>query len=234
MYYHYPMYYDPTIILVLIGAAISLIASLNVKGTFSKYSKVQTLKNMTAQDAALKILHDAGIYDVSVQRTTGKLTDHYSPSEKILRLSESVYGSTSIAAVGVAAHECGHAIQHKENYPALILRTAAVPVANFGSTISWPLIFLGLFLGYTSLARIGVFLFSFVVILQIITLPVEFNASSRAIKILNTNGLFSDNELSGAKKVLGAAALTYVAALFSSILQLLRLILLTNGNRRRD
>ena len=225
-------YFDWTYLLVLIGAAISGIASVNVHMTYNKYSKVMQHLGLTAQDAAQRILESAGIYDVGIERVGGNLSDHYSPKEKVLRLSDSVYGSTSVAAIGVAAHECGHAIQHHTHYLPLTLRSASVPMANFGSLVYWPLILLGLILGYAELAQAGVLLFSFVVLFQLITLPVEFNASRRAVKILNDSSILSGDELSGAKKVLGAAALTYVAALFNSVLQLLRLVLLTR--RKKD
>lgn len=228
------MYWDYTYILVIIGALISAIASMNVNGTFRRYSKISNARRMTAEQCAEIILNQAGIYDVSIERIRGSLTDHYSPKEKVLRLSDSVYGSTSIAALGVAAHECGHAIQHKENYGPLSLRSAAVPIANIGSRLSWPILLLGLILGSVGLAKTGVFLFCFVVLFQLITLPVEFNASRRALNILNQQNILVNNELKGATKVLTAAAMTYVAALFSSILQLLRLVLLVQGNRRRD
>lgn len=228
------MYWDNTYLLVLIGAIISAIASANVSGTFNKFSTMSNARRITAQDAAAQILRRAGIHDVCIERIRGNLTDHYSPNEKILRLSDSVYGSTSVAAIGVAAHECGHAIQHAHGYAALKLRSAAVPVANIGSRLSWPIILLGLALGFVDLARAGVFLFTFVVLFQLITLPVEFNASSRALRILEESGMLGGTELSGAAKVLRAAALTYVAALFSSVLQLLRLFLLVQrGERRR-
>ena len=227
------MYLDPTYILVLIGAVISLIASANVKSTFRKYSKYGNSRGMTSEEAAQAILQSAGINDVRIERIGGELTDHYSPSEKVLRLSDSVYGSTSIAAIGVAAHECGHAIQHQVGYGPLNLRSLSVPIANIGSKLSWPIVLLGLILGYTDLARVGVFLFLFVVFFQLITLPVEFNASHRAMQVLEQRGLLAGSELSGARKVLTAAALTYVAALFTAILQLLRLVLLTQGRGRR-
>lgn len=227
------MYWDYTYILVLVGALISAIASLNVNSTFKRYSRYGNSRGMTAEQCAEAILHQAGIYDVQIERIRGNLTDHYAPGEKVLRLSDSVYGSTSIAAIGVAAHECGHAIQHQENYWPLSLRSASVPIANIGSRLSWPIILLGLILGSVGLARVGVFLFTFVVLFQLITLPVEFNASHRALKILNQQNILAGKELSGATKVLTAAALTYVAALFSSVLQLLRLIILTQGNDRR-
>lgn len=228
-------WWDPTYILVIIGALICAIASANVKKTFNKFSNYTNARHMTGRDVAETILHNAGIYDVSIELIHGHLTDHYSPKEKVLRLSDSVYGSTSIAAIGVAAHECGHAIQHQVNYAPLTLRSFSVPIANIGSFLSWPLIFIGILLDFAGLAKLGVILFSFVVLFQLITLPVEFNASSRALKILNNSNILVGDELKGAKKVLTAAALTYVAALFSSILQLLRLVLITQkGNSDRD
>ncbi len=227
------MYWDPTYILVIIGAIISAIASWNVNRTFKKFEKTANARGMTAEACAEAILHRADIYDVRIEHISGKLTDHYSPNEKVLRLSGSVYGKSSIAAIGVAAHECGHAIQHKEEYFPLKLRALSVPVANIGSKLSWPVILIGLLLGYMGLARIGVFLFTFVVLFQLITLPVEFDASHRALKILQENDILVGEEMTGATKVLSAAALTYVAALFSTILQLLRLILLVQGNSRK-
>lgn len=227
-------FYDATYILVIIGAIISMIAAANVNSTYKRFSRVRNMSGLTAEEAAARILRNAGIYDVRIERIRGDLTDHYSPTEKVLRLSDTVYGSTSVAAIGVAAHECGHAVQHQVGYAPLKLRSISVPVANIGSKLSWPLILIGLLLGSTGLAQAGVFLFTFVVLFQLITLPVEFNASSRALKILQNDNMLMEQELSGAKKVLTAAALTYVAALFSSILQLLRLVLLTQGNRRND
>ncbi|MCR4960331.1 MAG: zinc metallopeptidase [Lachnospiraceae bacterium] len=224
-YFYYGSY-----ILVAIGALICLIASLNVKATYNKYNKVRSSSGRTAEAVAQEILNSAGIYDVSIERISGSLTDHYSPNEKVLRLSDSVYGSTSVAAIGVAAHECGHAIQHKEEYGPLRLRSAAVPIANIGSKIYWPFIIAGLALGMMGLAEVGVVLFLFVVFFQLITLPVEFDASKRALGVLDTRGILAGVEYDGAKKVLTAAALTYVASLLSSILQLLRLIALTRGS----
>ena len=210
-----------------------MFASFRVQTSFSKYSRMNNPRGLTAEQAAYRILQDAGIYDVHIERIRGNLTDHYSPSEKILRLSDSVYGSSSVAAIGVAAHECGHAIQHQVGYGPLTLRSFAVPIANIGSKLSWPLILLGLALGFTGLSQAGVILFTFVVFFQLITLPVEFNASHRALSILRNSNMLEDQELRGARKVLTAAALTYVAALFSSILQLLRLILITQRRERR-
>lgn len=227
------MYYDWTYFLVLIGAALSLWASAGVKNNFSKYSKVMTMQGITASEAAERILHGAGIYDVKIEHVSGNLTDHYDSSSKILRLSDSVYHSTSVAAVGVAAHECGHAIQDHEEYVPLRLRHFLVPVVNFGNKLSMPLFIIGLLLGmYNSLVPIGIFLFSFAVVFQFVTLPVEFNASSRAVAILGDSGMVTQEELPKVKKVLKAAAYTYLAAAASSALQLLRLLLL--ARRRRD
>lgn len=228
------MFYDVTYGLALLGALISLIASANVNSTFRKYSKVAGSRGITSQQAAMAILQSAGIYDVRIERVRGNLTDHYSPSEKVLRLSDSVYNSTSIAAIGVAAHECGHAIQHYEGYAPLRLRSFSVPVANIGSRLSWPVVILGLIFGIPYLSLAGVYLFLFVIFFQLITLPVEIDASHRALKILDGQNMLYDKEISGARKVLSAAAMTYVAALFSSILQLVRLIVISGvGNRSR-
>lgn len=235
MYYYPGFYWDPTYILILIGALLSMWASSRVNVTFAKYDRVRNLRGLTGAQAAEAILHQAGIYNVSVQRISGKLTDHYDPSAKVLRLSDSVFGSTSVAAVSVAAHECGHAIQDQKDYAPLRIRTALVPVCNFGSTISWPMIIIGIFLGWNmTLIRIGILLFSAAVLFQIVTLPVEFNASSRALNILSSAGLLQGEENEGAQKVLRAAALTYVAGAAASILQLLRLIVLFGGRGRDD
>lgn len=226
-------YFDPTYILVLIGVVLSLLASAKVKTTFGKYSKVRSMSNMTGKDAAERILQMQGIHDVRVEHIAGDLTDHYDPSAKILRLSDTVYGSHSVAAIGVAAHECGHAIQHAKGYAPLSIRGTLVPAANFGSAISWPLILLGLVLGGGSsiLVTIGIIAFTFAVLFQIVTLPVEFNASARAVRILETSGILGGEELKGTKKVLSAAALTYVAGAAAAILQLLRLLLIARNNR---
>ncbi len=227
-------YYFITYGLVIIGFIITLLAEINVKSTFKRYSKVMNSRGLTGADAASMILSNAGITDVQIAPVGGNLTDHYSPREKVLRLSETVFGSTSVAAVGIAAHECGHAIQHKEGYSPLRLRTASGILANVGSWFSWPLIVIGLGFGFLGLAQAGVILFSFVVLFQLVTLPVEFDASRRAVLIMETSGLLSTEELSASKKVLTAAALTYLAALLSTILQLLRLIMIVGGGRRRD
>ena len=228
----YYSWFDPTYILVIIGAVICLIASARVKSTFHKYSAYRSMSNLTGAQAAERILHRAGIYDVSIRHIRGSLTDHYDPRNKTLSLSDSVYGQTSVAAIGVAAHECGHAIQHQKSYAPLSIRCAIVPVANFGSTLAWPLIVIGvLFSSNTGsfLIHLGIFLFSFAVLFQLITLPVELNASNRAIKILGDTGILNSQELPMTRKVLGAAALTYVAGAAAAILQLLRLLILFGG-----
>ena len=231
------MYYDPTYVLVLIGVVLSLLASAKVKSTFSKYSNYRNSRGMTGAEAARQVLQSAGIRDVQIEHIAGNLTDHYDPRSKVLRLSDSVYGSTSVAAVGVAAHECGHAIQHAHGYGPLKFRSVLVPVANFGSKIAWPLILIGLLINSKSsmfLIEAGIIAFSLAVLFQLVTLPVEFNASGRAIRVLADSGIMYGEEIKAAKKVLSAAALTYVAAAASGILQLLRLVLLTRGRRRND
>lgn len=233
--YNPGFYFDSTYILIIIGALISLWASSRVKSTFARYDKQSVLRGMTGAQAAELILQRAGIYDVVIQHVSGSLTDHYDPSSRVLRLSDSVYGRATVAAVGVAAHECGHAIQHHQGYAPLQMRTTLVPICNFGNMISWPLIMIGVLMGWNPLLiRIGILLFCGVVLFQLITLPVEFNASERALEMLSSLGILHGEENDGAKKVLGAAALTYVAAAAASILQLLRLVLLFGGRRRRD
>lgn len=234
-YGYYGYYFDPTYILIIIAAIISLIAQWRVNSAFSKYSRVASMSGMTGAQAARMILQSNGINDVSVRRISGKLTDHYNPSTKVLNLSESVYGSTSVAAIGVAAHECGHAIQHARGYFPLSLRTALVPVANIGSQLSWVFIIVGAILSFNqTLITIGIIMFSAAVLFQLVTLPVEFNASARALEQLESNGILYRDEVSQTRKVLSAAALTYVAAAATAILQLLRLIILFGGRGRRD
>ena len=231
------MYYDPTYFLVLIGVVLSLIASARVKSTFNKYSQMRNSRGMTGAQAAEQVLHGAGIYDVRIERVAGNLTDHYDPRSKVLRLSDSVYSQTSVAAVGVAAHECGHAIQHAKGYGPLKFRSVLVPVANFGAKIAWPLILIGLLINSESawyIMQAGILAFSLAVLFQIVTLPVEFNASNRAIRVIADSGIMYGEEIKAARKVLNAAALTYVAAAASGLLQLLRLVLLTRGRRRND
>lgn len=233
--YGYPhFYFDKTYLLVLIGVVLSIWASARVKSTFSKYAGLMSVSGLTGAETAREILRQAGIYDVRVERVAGNLTDHYDSGKKVLRLSDTVYGSSSVAAISVAAHECGHAIQHQEGYVPLSLRTAIVPIANFGSAISWPLILIGLLLGGAGnlFTVIGIILFTAVVAFHLVTLPVEFNASNRALAILKNNGMLYESENAAAAKVLRAAAMTYVAGAASMILQLLRLLLITR--RRND
>lgn len=234
MFYYY---YDWTYILVLIGALICIAASARVKSVFSRYSRVPSRLGLTGREAAEQILHRNGIYDVQVIHISGNLTDHYNPGNKTLGLSDTVYNSTSVAAVGVAAHECGHAVQHAAGYAPLSIRGALVPVANIGSMAAWPLIIIGLFMNGQTAAlfiNLGILLFSAAVLFQLVTLPVEFNASGRAVKVLETSGMLYPDEVGAVKKVLSAAALTYVASAAAMILQLLRLIILTGGRRRND
>ena len=231
----YPYYFDPTYILILAGIVISLLAQAKVKSSFAKYSAVYSRLGMTAAEVAQAILHANGIYDVGIERVSGNLTDHYDPKSKVLRLSDSTVDSTSVAAIGVAAHECGHAVQHANSYLPLTIRTAIVPVVNIGSSISWPLILIGVLFSWNqTLINLGIIMFLGVVLFQLITLPVEFNASSRALAALSGQNLLYEDEVPQAKKVLSAAALTYVAAAASSILQLLRLLILFGGRRRND
>lgn len=229
-------YYDWTYILVLIGVLICLAASGRVNSVFSRYSRVRSHSGMTGREAAERILHRNGIYDVQVIHIPGNLTDHYNPGNKTLGLSDTVYNSSSVAAIGVAAHECGHAVQHATGYAPLSIRGALVPVANFGSAIAWPFILIGLLMNgqmAVMLINLGIILFSAAVLFQIVTLPVEFNASNRAVKVLESSGMLYPEEVSSVKKVLGAAALTYVASAASMILQLLRLVII-GGRKRND
>lgn len=225
-------FYDSTYILVILAAVISLIASARVKSTYAKYSRVLSARGITAEQAAEQILHGAGIGQVPVMQVAGNLTDHYDPRSQTLALSQTVYGSNSVAAIGVAAHECGHAIQDAENYTPIRIRNSIVPVVNFGSKLSWPLMLIGLIMAYDPLVLAGIWMFSLVVVFQVITLPVEFNASRRAVRILEERGILGSEELKGAKKVLSAAAMTYVAAAVGSLLQLARLLLIRNSRRR--
>ena len=233
MFYYY---YDWTYLLVLIGVVICMAASGRVRSVFSRYSRVRSHSGMTGKEAAEQILRRNGIYDVQVIHIPGNLTDHYNPGKKTLGLSDSVYNSSSVAAIGVAAHECGHAVQHAVGYAPLSIRGALVPVANFGSALSWPLILVGLLMNSQMsalLINLGILLFSAAVLFQIVTLPVEFNASGRAVKVLESSGMLYPDEVGDVKKVLRAAALTYVASAASMILQFLRLIII-GGRRRND
>lgn len=232
--YGYGMHFDPTYIMVIIGAVICMAASAGVKSTFAKYSKVMSRTGMTGADMAMRIKSLCGL-GITVGHVSGSLTDHYDPRTKRVNLSDSVLESRSVAALAVAAHECGHAVQDQRSYIPLRLRHAIVPVANIGSSAAWPLIIAGLFINSSTgnlLITIGIWAFSLSVAFQIVTLPVEFNASRRALAILSDNGLMDSEELGMAKKVLTAAALTYVASAAASILQLLRLVILFGGRDR--
>lgn len=226
------MMWDPTYILILIGVLLSLAASAMVRSTFSRYSSVRSASGLTGAQVAERILAYAGVRDVTVQHIAGNLTDHYNPKTKSVGLSDTVYGSNSVAAIAVAAHECGHVIQHANSYAPLSMRSALVPVANFGSGVSWVLLLAGIMFSMPPLITIGIVLFSAAVLFQIVTLPVEFNASRRALHILEETGILGSSEGQSAKKVLRAAALTYVASAAAAILQLLRLILLFGRNNR--
>lgn len=229
------MYYDWTYLFVVIGAIIAMAASSKVKTTYRKYAKVGSRIGITAAEAAERILHSEGIYDISINHIAGELTDNYNPRTNEISLSDAVYNSTSIAAIGVAAHECGHAIQYAKGYAPIKWRNAVLPLANIGSRLSWPLIIIGLIFSFTEqsfLVSLGIFLFSFAVLFQLITLPVEFNASNRALKILVSGGILYEEERDGAANVLKAAAMTYVAAAANAIIQLLRLIYLFGGRSR--
>lgn len=232
------MYLDSTYLLVLLGMLLCLGASGLVKSTMKKYSRVRNSGNLTGADAARRILEREGLFHVRVECLSGEGGDHYDPSANAVRLSQSNFNSASVTAVGVAAHECGHAIQHAQGYLPISIRTALVPVANIGSQLGIPIIMIGVFLSWNqTLISIGIWAFALAVLFQLVTLPVEFNASRRAIVKIEEYGLLGTQETDGAKKVLTAAALTYVAAAASSILQLLRLVILFGGGgsrRRRD
>jgi len=228
-------FYDWTYILVVIGMVICLIAQARVKSTYARYARVGSASGLTGSQAASQILYNSGLHEVRIEHIAGQLTDNYDPRTKILHLSDSTYNSSSVAAIGVAAHECGHAIQHDENYAPLAMRSFLVPVAQFGQTIAWPLILIGLLFSSKSSSIFllaGIIAFTAAVVLQLITLPVEFNASHRALTILSDSRMLSEQEMKGTRSVLHAAALTYVAAAAASILSLLRIILLSNSRSR--
>lgn len=233
-------FFDSTYILVIAGLLISMAASGYVKSTYAKYNNYKNAKGYTTTEVCQQILNDADIYDVGIQRIPGDLTDNYNSHTKMLSLSQTVADSESVAAIGVAAHECGHAVQDARHYVPLKIRGAIVPVVNFGSSISFPLIIIGLLFGGQSgqlghtLINLGILCFSFVFIFQVVTLPVEFNASRRALAILSENDILDKGELVMARKVLFAAALTYVAAVLSTFLQLLRLILIFGNKNDRN
>lgn len=228
-YFYYDSHY---LILVIPALLIATFAQIKVQSTFKKYATVMSRQNRTAAEVVRQILNQNNLHDVAIERVSGNLTDHYDPRTNVIRLSDSVYNSTSVASIGVAAHEAGHAVQHATGYAPIKLRNTVLPIANIGSSLAMPLIVLGLIMSISSLVSVGILLFSALVLFQLITLPVEFNASRRAIKTLESSYILDDEELSSAKKVLSAAAMTYVAAALVSAMQLLRLVLLS-GNRKR-
>ena len=226
------------IILVMPFVIFSMIASAKVNSSFKKYSEVYSRRGLTAAEAARRVLNENGVSGVAIERVQGHLTDHFDPKSNTIRLSENVYDSTSVASIGVACHEAGHAVQHAVGYIPVKVRTAIVPITNIGSKLSMPLIVLGIFLSYfgeqySIIAYIGVALFALCVVFQLVTLPTEFNASRRAIRAISDGGILYEDEVKGAKKVLSAAAMTYVAALAVTVMQLLRLVLIVAGSQRR-
>jgi Zn-dependent membrane protease YugP len=227
-------FWDPTYIIVLPAILLALYAQLRVRSTYGKYSQVPITNGMTGADAAAEILRRHGLPGLRIERIDGTLTDHYDPRTRVLRLSSDVYDGASVAAVGVAAHESGHALQHADQYGPLMLRSAIVPVTQFGSWLAWPIFLIGFMFHSGTFMQLGILVFSAFVAFTVITLPVEFDASRRALRVLGSEHLMTDAELRGVRSVLGAAALTYVAAAASAILQLLRLVLLSNMSRREE
>ncbi|MGI6224902.1 MAG: zinc metallopeptidase [Peptococcales bacterium] len=228
------LFFDPTMILLIPGIILAMYAQGKVQSTFHRYSQILSQRGITGAQVARRILDSYGLHEVEIEITGGQLTDHYDPRSRKVRLSNEVYRGSSLASLGVAAHEVGHAIQHDIGYTPLYIRNSIIPITQIGSTLSFPLLLLGLFMGIPSLAQLGVLLFTGVVLFQVITLPVEFNASSRALAILDSEGFLSREELAGTKKVLNAAALTYVAAALMAALNLLRLLIISGmlGGRR--
>ena len=226
------MYWDSTIIILIPAIIFSIAAQIMVKSAFSEYSKVRNSRGLTGADAAREILDRNGLSNVRIEHISGSLTDHYDPKANVIRLSDDVYGSATVAAVGVAAHEAGHAVQYAEGYYPIKIRNAIIPVTRFGSSLSTPLVILGLVLSLDFLITAGILLFCAVVLFQAITLPVEFNASGRALKTLRSSHFLEDDEMKGARSVLTAAAMTYVAAMLSALLSLVRLLVIS-GRRRR-
>ncbi len=229
---HFYPFFDPTMILLVPAIIISFWAQSKINSAYSKYSQVRTIKGYTGQQVARMMLDEAGLFDVRIELINSKLGDHYDPTSKILRLSPEVYSGGSISSAGIAAHEVGHALQHKERYAPLVIRNSIVPIVNIGSNVSWMLFFVGILLGFKGLTTLGIILFSGVVIFQLITLPVEFDASTRALNILKSRGILYGDETKSAQKVLDAAAMTYVAATLMAVSQLIRLIAISN--RRND
>ncbi len=229
----YGMYFDPTYVLVIFAFLLTMFASFGVKATFNRYDKIKSAKGITGAMAARRILDANGLQHIRIERVGGNLTDHYSPKENVIRLSDATYNSDSVAAIGVAAHECGHAVQYKVGYAPIKIRNSIVPIVNIGNMFSMPLFIIGIILGMTRLAFAGAILFGLVLLFQLITLPVEINASRRAMQTLDSMAILESDELTGAKKTLTAAAMTYVASAAATALQLLRLLMIIN-NRRRD
>ena len=225
---------DWTMLLVLPALIISIWAQMKVSSTYERYNKVANSIGLTGAAAARRILDANGLHHVKIERTRGQLTDHYDPKANVIRLSESVHDTATVAAVGVAAHEAGHAVQYAKNYGPIKLRAAIVPMTQYSSWLAIPLFFIGLLMASGPLMMLGIILYAAIAFFQLVTLPVEFNASSRALQTLNTSGILRGNELAGAKKVLSAAAMTYVAALLTSLLTLLRLLILAGANNRRN
>ncbi len=231
MYYYYDSYYMIGYLLVIVGAIIMALAQMKVSSAYNKYSRIENSRHLTGRDVAYEILNQHGLSYVQIYEVKGHLSDHYNPSNLTLNLSSEIYHGTSIASLAVAAHECGHALQHQEGYKPLTFRNMIVPVCNISQTIGWIAILLGLFIGKSSISWLGVLLMSLMLLFQIVTLPVEFDASSRALSILNDRYLTED-EYPGAKKMLTAAALTYVAAMLSTLLSLLRIVLMVMSRDR--
>lgn len=229
--YYYDSYYMIGYLLVIVGAIIMALAQMKVSSAYNKYSRIENSRHLTGRDVAYEILNQHGLSDVQIYEVKGHLSDHYNPSNLTLNLSSEIYHGTSIASLAVAAHECGHALQHQEGYKPLTFRNMIVPVCNISQTIGWVAILLGLFIGKSSISWLGVLLMSLMLLFQIVTLPVEFDASSRALSILNDRYLTED-EYPGAKKMLTAAALTYVAAMLSTLLSLLRIVLMVMSRDR--
>lgn len=231
MYYYYDSYYMIGYLLVIVGAIIMALAQMKVSSAYNKHSRIENSRHLTGRDVAYEILNQHGLSDVQIYEVKGHLSDHYNPSNLTLNLSSEIYHGTSIASLAVAAHECGHALQHQEGYKPLTFRNMIVPVCNISQTIGWIAILLGLFIGKSSISWLGVLLMSLMLLFQIVTLPVEFDASSRALSILNDRYLTED-EYPGAKKMLTAAALTYVATMLSTLLSLLRIVLMVMSRDR--
>ena len=225
-------YFDWTVLIVLPALFFSIWAQMNVKSTFDKYSKIRTKRGYTGADAARRVLNENGLFDVSIERVSGHLTDHYDSKANVIRLSDSVYSSSTAAAIGVACHEAGHAVQYARGYFPIKVRSTIIPMTRFGSMLAMPIFFIGLLFAAPALLSAGILLYATVALFQLITLPVEFNASARALQAIGTSGMFDAEEKNAAKKVLTAAALTYVAALATTLLTLLRLLVLASGRRR--